>query len=240
MKGITSIVKKELRSYFNSPIAYLAALFFIILSNVSFFFIARFFISNTASLKAYFTFTPYIFSVLIPALTMRSWAEERKSGTQELLITLPISDRALVLGKYLASFILVCIMLVLTFTVPLCVTQFGNFDILQIIVQYLGLLFLGSACIAFGQFVSMNTQDQISAFIISTILMLLINFFPILNNFFALPKIIADLSNWLSFNFHFESFTKGVLDTRDIAYFVIISVLFIYGSEKTILFRKWR
>lgn len=240
MTPMMAIVRKELKSYFNSPIAYIATLFFLVFSSVWFFFVQQFFAANTASLRSYFSVIPTIFTLLVPALTMRSWAEERRMGTAELLITLPFRERDLVIGKFLATFILLLIMTVLTIPVPLSVVGFGYFDAGQIVGEYLGIILLGAAAIAIGQFISSVSRNQISAFIFSVVVLIFITMVNQATAFFNLPLWLASFINYLSLGYHIESFIKGVLDTRDVLYFVIAAVMFLYLNTKVLVFKKWR
>jgi ABC-2 type transport system permease protein len=229
MNSVWPIVKKEFRSFFNSPIAYIAVVFFVVFTAVWFFFIQNFFARNTASLRAFFEVMPGVFTVLIPAITMRMWAEERKLGTVEILATLPFSEWTLVIGKFLAAFFLVCIMLVLTLPVPLFAGLFGRFDAGQVVSEYLGVLLMSATAVAIGAFISSLTKNQISAFIFSALLLLAL----------WLAQKVSFLS-WASLSYHFESFNKGVLDSRDLLFFVIVGAGALFLTAKTIVFRKWR
>jgi ABC-2 type transport system permease protein len=241
MNSVWPIIKKELRTFFNSPIAYITVLFFLVFTAAWTFLFQQFFVQDTASLRAFFAIVPVAFAVIVPAITMRLWAEERKMGTIELLITLPYSEWVLTIAKFLAAFILVAIMVVLTLPMPLMVGILGRLDPGQVATQYLGVLFMGGACVAVGTYLSSLTKNQISAFIVSVLILIVLSFagqaavwVP------AMPKAMGALFRWISMINHFESFGKGVLDTRDVMYFVIVSALFVFLTAKTLLFRKWR
>lgn len=236
--NITGLYKKELKSYFNSPIAYLVVLFFVMFSNIYFFFFNQFFAKNVASLRTYFSFMPIIFIILIPSITMRSWAEEKKTGTEELLLTLPLSDAQLVFAKFLSSLTLLAIMLGTTLFVPLTLNLLGDFESGQIMGEYFGALLLGAAGLAIGQFISSVTSNQISAYIFSVVGLLFITIIGEIAIIFNPSTFMAKLFSYLSFTFHFESFRKGLLDTRDMSYFLFIVFYFLYLNIKVIKLRK--
>jgi len=239
MNSIMSIVRKELRGYFNSAIAYIVVIFFLIFPAVWLFFFNNFFQANTATLRGYFGIMPFIFIALLPALTMRSWAEERKLGTEELLLTLPFKETQIIIGKFLAPLILLLIMLVLTLPLPISLSLLGRFDIGQIIGEYLGILLLGSAGIAIGLFISSLTTNQITAFILSAVILLFITLVGYINNILQLPDWIANLLTYLSLDHHFASFRKGLMDTRDALYFIFVTILFLYLNLKSLILKKW-
>lgn len=232
------LFRKELKSYFNSPIAYLVVLFFVVFSNVYFFFFNQFFSKNIATLRGYFALMPVIFIILIPSITMRSWAEEKKTGTEELLLTLPLTDIQLVLAKFLSSLALLAIMLGATLFVPLTVNMLGDFETGQIIGEYIGALLLGAAGLAIGQFISSVTSNQISAYIFSVVALLFITVIGEAAIIFNPSAWLGKVLSYLSFSFHFESFRKGLLDTRDLLYFLIIIFYFLYLNIKVIKLRK--
>ncbi|MDX9801903.1 MAG: ABC transporter permease [Spirochaetia bacterium] len=236
--NMLGLFRKELKSYFNSPIAYLVVLFFVVFSNVYFFFFNQFFSKNIATLRGYFALMPVIFIILIPSITMRSWAEEKKTGTEELLLTLPLTDIQLVLAKFLSSLALLAIMLGATLFVPLTVNMLGDFETGQIIGEYIGALLLGAAGLAIGQFISSVTSNQISAYIFSVVALLFITVIGEAAIIFNPSAWLGKVLSYLSFSFHFESFRKGLLDTRDLLYFLIIIFYFLYLNIKVIKLRK--
>jgi ABC-2 type transport system permease protein len=240
MKSMLSIVKKELRTYFNSPIAYIALVFFLLFTSVWFFFFQQFFVQGNASLQSFFAIMPAVFVILVPAITMRSWAEERKLGTIELLATLPFSEWTLVLGKYLAAFLLLCVMVLLTLPIPLLMSLFGRFDAGEIAGEYLSVMFMGSASVAIGTFVSSTTKNQISAFIMAVLVLLALSFGAQLSVLVGFFDFLRPVLRWICLNEHYENFSKGVVDTRDLAYFIIMTAAFLYLTVKNLVFRKWR
>jgi ABC-2 type transport system permease protein len=240
MNSVWPIVKKELRSSFNSPIAYITMLFFLVATAVWALFFQQFFARDSVSLRTFFSIMPAAFVVLVPAMTMRLWAEERKMGTIELLITLPYDEWTLTLAKFLAAYILLGIMVLLTLPMPIMVSFLGRLDAGQVAGEYLGLFFMGAASIALGSYLSSLTKNQISAFIVTVLILLVLTFIGQSTVWFNLPKAIGAAMKWISIGNHFESFAKGVLDTRDILYFSIVAACFLFLTAKTLLFRKWR
>ena len=240
MKSILSIVRKEMRSYFNSPIAYIVIVFFLAFTAVWLFYVAQFVVQDIASLRAYFGIMPIVFVGLIPALTMRSWAEESKLGTEEILLTLPYRESELVLGKFFGAYGLLLLILLLTVFVPFSVTPLGNFERGEIFGEYLGIALLGAAGTAIGLFVSSIARNQISAFILSAVALLFLTLVGQVNAIVDLPSWLASVVNYVSLQYHVQSFIRGVIDTRDLIYFIVITVLFLYLNVKTLVFRKWR
>lgn len=239
MKNILPILKKELKSYFNSPIAYILVVTFLVFSSIWVFFLQSFFAGNVASLRNFFSVIPIVFIIVMPALTMRSWAEEKKLGTMEVLMTLPFRESTLVIGKFLAALCLLVIMIALTLPIPLLLSQFGDFDWGEILGQYIGVVLLGSAGISVGLFVSSLMANQISSFLISLFVLLVLTLVSQVNRVFAVPPWAAEAVNFISFGHHFSNFQRGLIDTRDLLYYGIVSALFLYLNTKTLVFRKW-
>jgi ABC-2 type transport system permease protein len=239
MNNILPILKKELKSYFNSPIAYILVVTFLVFSSIWIFFLQTFFASNVASLRNFFSVIPIVFIIVMPALTMRSWAEEKKLGTMEVLMTLPFRESTLVIGKFLAALTLLVIMIALTLPLPLLLSQFGNFDWGEILGQYIGVALLGAAGISVGLFVSSLMANQISSFLISLFVLLALTLISQVNRVFALPPWAAEFVNFVSFGHHFSNFQRGLIDTRDLLYYGVVSALFLYLNTKTLIFRKW-
>lgn len=240
MRSVIAITKRELRSAFNSPIAYLVIVFFLLSTSVWFFFVQQFFAQDMATLRGYFGVFPALFVLLVPALTMRSWAEERKLGTEELLLTFPVRDWVLVVGKFLAGFLLLLVILVLTLPVPLTVMPFGSFERGQVIGEYLGVLFLGAAGLSVGYLVSALSRNQISAFLATVSILLALTFVGEIPKFVGLPDWLAGTLTYVSIDSHFESFRKGLFDTRDASYFALITFVGLYANAKVLLLGRWK
>jgi len=240
MKRVLSVVRREMRSYFNSPIAYIVIVAFLVFCSAWLFYVTRFAAQDVASLRSYFGIMPVVFIALVPALTMRSWAEEFKLGTEEILMTLPYRESELVIGKYLSALGLLVLTLVLTVFVPLSVGPLGDFEPGEIVGEYLGIALLGSAAVAIGLFVSSISRNQISAFIFSAVALLVITLVSQLNAVVNLPGWLAAVINYVSLQFHVQSFIRGVIDTRDLGYFAFVTALFLYLNTKTLVLRKWK
>ena len=240
MRRVAAIARRELRSYFTTPVAYIVVVFFLVVTAAWFFFAQQFFAQDAATLRGYFSLWPVVFILLLPALTMRSWAEERRQGTAEILLTLPVRERELVAGKFAAAFALLLLLVVLTLPLALSVSTFGSFDPGQIAMEYLGVLLLGCAGIAAGQFVSALSANQISAFLFGVVFMLVITMIGQIPSVAVLPGWLASAFSWISFDFHFDSFSKGVFDSRDVLYFVVLCAGFLYFTTKVLLLRRFR
>ena len=239
MKNIYLIMKKELDTYFFSLMAYLILSAFLI--GGSWLFMHGFFIINQATMRGFFGILPWLFLIFIPAITMRSWAEERKLGTIEFLLTQPVTEVQLVLGKFLASFLFVCVALFLTFPIVLTVFSLGNPDPGPIIGGYVGALFMSAAFIAIGEFISSLCENQIIALIMQ--IMVLFIFIIIGENFvmFTIPpklQWLAIVFKHISLSSHFANMSRGIIDSRDVLYYVIVTLSFLYLNVKSIQFRR--
>lgn len=240
MKQTLTLLRKELASYFNSPIAYIVVIFFLVFTSVWFFYIQQFVAQDVASLRNYFAIFPIVFIILLPAVTMRSWAEENKIGTVELLLTLPFRAGQTVAGKFLGAFSLLVITLALTIPVPLTIAPLGDFETGQIVGQYLGVLLLGAAGLSIGLFISSLSRNQITAFILSAVVLLFLTLINQVNFLVDLPEWLGFVFNYLSLDYHFSSFEKGLVDSRDLVFYLALAALFLYLNTKVLVFRKWR
>lgn len=237
MKNTLPILRREFASFFNSPIAYIYLTVFIALS--SWLFLKTFFVIGEASMRSFFGLLPWVFLFFIPAVTMRSWAEERKVGTMELLMTLPVSDLEAVLGKFLASFAFLLLSLAATLVLPIVVGALGKPDQGQIFGGYLGSVLVGAAYLAIGLFVSSLTENQIVAFIVSVVVVF--GFFVLGEDFvlFGMPDRLVPILSYLSLGGHFDSISRGVVDSRDIVYYLSVIGFFLYLNVKAVQARKW-
>ncbi len=239
MKGVITIARRELRSAFNSPVAYAVILGFLLFTAVWLFFVQGFFAANQADLRPYFGIMPIVMAFLIPALTMRSWAEERRLGTYELLLTFPFTEGQLVLGKFLGSLAIAFIALGLTIPLPFCVSLLGSFDPGVLAAQYLGVLLEAAAAVALGQWLSSLAKNQVSAFLGTALLLLSLVLVDRLAAFLKAGGLVAAALKWLSLGVHFEAFSRGVVDTRDLAYFCAVGALFLFLTSWSLGRRKW-
>jgi ABC-2 type transport system permease protein len=237
--NILPVIRKELRSYFNSPIAYVVTVTFVLFCSIWVFYLQTFFAANTASLRSLFGIVPLTFIIIMPAITMRSWAEEKKMGTVEVLLTLPFRESTLVLGKFLAAALLLLLMVALTLPLPLLLARFGDFDWGEVAGQYIGVLLLGCAGISVGLFVSSLATNQVSSFLISLFVLLVFTLISQVNLVFSLPLLLARIFSYLALGAHYTNFQKGLVDTRDLLFYLLVSALFLYLNVKTLVFKKW-
>jgi len=237
-KTLYILFKKELMGYFNSPIAYIFIGVFLVVGNWLFF--KNFFLIEQASLRAYFDLLPWIFLFISPAITMRLWAEEKKSGTIEFLLTLPVTDWQVVLAKFLGSLAFMFIALVLTVTLPISVALLGNIDLGPVIGGYLGALFLGGAYLALGLFISSITKNQIIAFILGLVACFIA--FIIGADFVLIgaPQFMVPVLKFLGLGSHFYNIAKGVIDSKDIIYYLSFIFIFLWLNVRIIESRGWK
>jgi ABC-2 type transport system permease protein len=235
-----ALARKELYSYSNSPVCYGVAVFFLLFTSIWLFYFQRYFSQNAATLRPYFGAFPLVFILVIPVITMRSWAEERKLGSVELLLTMPFSEWDLVMGKFISSLSILVGLLVLTLPVPLSLFPLAAFDKGVILGEYAGALLLGSAAIALGLWLSSLSKSQAGAFLGSAVVLLAVMLMNQFTMTFSLPDWLTEAINFISLSFHFESFSKGLIDTRDLAFFILSTVLFLFLNTRVILYRKWR
>lgn len=242
MRNINVVFKRELASYFATPVAYVFIVIFLILSGALTFSQGAFFERGQADLAPFFNFHPWLYLFLVPAISMRLWAEERKSGSIELLLTLPISMIEAVIGKFLAAWLFIAIALSLTFPLWITVNYLGNPDNGVIIAAYLGSLLMAGGFLAIGACVSAATKNQVIAFIISVVIcfVFLLSGFPIVLDFFRgwAPQYVVDAISSLSFLTHFSSISKGVIDLRDIIYFASLIGFWLYANAVIIEMKK--
>ena len=224
MSMTASIFKRELGSYFTTPLAYVFIVIFLALNGVFTFYLGGWYENEQADLQTFFDYHPLLYLFLIPALSMRLWAEERKTGSIELLMTLPLSTWQAVAGKYLAAWVFSGIALVLTFPVWITVNYLGDPDNPVIAVSYIGSFFMAGAYLAIGSCVSAFTRNQVIAFVISVVIcfVFLLSGTPLVLDLFKdwLPQILVDTISGMSITTHYNSILKGVIDSRDIIFFV--------------------
>jgi ABC-2 type transport system permease protein len=237
---ILALTGKELYSYANSPVLYGIVVFFLLFASIWLFNLQQYFVRDTASLRPYFASFPLIYVLVIPALTMKSWAEERKLGSAELLLTMPFSEWDLVLGKFLSSLSVLLMILVLTIPLPLSLVPLGRYDGGVIFGEYAGALLLGASAAALGHLLSALSKNQAGAFLGSVVVLLIVMFINLIPQSVDMSPAAASLVNFISLSFHFESFSKGLIDSRDLAFFVLSTALFLYLNTQVLLFRKWR
>ncbi len=224
------IMKRELNAYFTSPVAYIVSALFLIVCGVWFFMLNAFYLQNRAELRSFFGSLPLILSFFVPALTMRLFSEEKRVGSIETLMTLPVTEINVVLGKYFASLIGTLVMIIPTFFYVVVCETFGNPDYGPILGGYLGAIFLAASFTAIGVFASSITKNQILAFFTGCIICVVLT---LLNSMLIfLPAKIVNFLGFLSISQHFSLISRGVIDTRDLLYFISLTVLFLVLTIK--------
>lgn len=228
---IKNIFKRELYGYFNSPVAYIFLVVFLMMTSWFTFAWGNFYSMRQASLEPFFRFHPIIYLFFIPAVAMRLWSEERKAGTVQLLLTLPITTTQAVLGKFLAAWAFLGIALLLTFPMVITVFYLGSPDFGVILCSYLGSFLMAGAYLSIGSLTSAFTKNQVVSFVISIVacLLLLLAGFPMVTQYLqALPVGMADIITSLGFWEHFDSIKRGVVDFGDLFYFVSMIAFMLY------------
>ena len=227
MHVVLHIMKKEFGTYFVSPIAYIVISIFLLVTG--WFFFATYFILDQASLRNFFTMLPIIFSFVVPAVTMRLFAEELNVGSYETLLTLPVTIPQVILGKFMAALLFVAAMLVPTFAYAVTTAIFGELDWGPVIGGYIGAVLLGGGFCAIGLFASTLTRSQIIAFIVA--LAICFCFTLLDRTLFFLPRSLLGVLSFLGADSHFQNISKGIFDSRDIIYFLSISFIGLYGAH---------
>jgi ABC-2 type transport system permease protein len=242
LKPVRTILVRELSSYFATPIAYVVLAFFLLSSNGLAFGLGALFERGQADMAPFFTFLPWVFMVLGPAVTMRLWAEERRNGTVELLLTQPVTLWQAVLGKFLAAWLFVGIALALTFPLWLTLNYLGNPDNGAILAGYIGAFLMAAVYLGLGSLTSALTKNQLIALLLGVwaSFMLLLTGYPMVTDWFRSwgPQWLTDGIVSLSVLTHFESITKGVLDLRDVLYFALFTTFFLLASAVVLDARK--
>jgi gliding motility-associated transport system permease protein len=234
MKHTWTLFKRELGGYFATPVAYVFIVIFLFLTGIFTFNLGGFYERELADLEPFFAWHPWLYLFLIPAISMRLWAEERKTGTIELLMTLPVSMPQVVLGKFLAAWCFTGIALVLTFPIWITVNYLGNPDNGVIVASYLGSFLMAGAYLAIGAAVSALTRNQVIAFVVSVVLCLffILAGFPAVLDFFSswTPSAVLEAIASFSFLTHFNQITKGVIDVRDLIFFATLIACFLFAN----------
>ncbi len=234
MNVIGALFRRELQSYFATPVAYVFIVIFLVLMGAFTFYLGNFYERGQADLGPFFIFHPWLYLLLVPAITMRLWAEERKTGSIELLMTLPITPWQAVLGKYLAAWAFTGVALSLTFPIWITVNYLGDPDNGAIVAAYIGSFLMAGGFLAIGACLSATTPNQVIAFVITVVVcfVFLVSGFPMVLDFFTswAPQILVDGIASLSFLTHFESISKGVIDLRDLIYFGFLILVFLYAN----------
>lgn len=236
MRTTVAIFRREFKAYFNSPVAYFVIAIFLVMVGVLFF--IPFFSQDRVSMRDFFSLVPFLLIFFGPAITMRLISEERRSGTLELLITMPVRDMDVILGKFLAALGLFIVAILLTLPYAFTISRFGNLDWGSVAGGYIGLIFLGGAYLSLGLLASSWTENQIIAFVIALFLSM---FFLMVDRFMAfLPNAIAPMVEYLSFGAHFRNASRGLIDSRDVIYFLSFMTLSLFLAFRSLEARRWR
>jgi ABC-2 type transport system permease protein len=234
--NIKTITKRELVSYFASPVAYVFIVIFLLLSGFFTFMLGGFFERGEASLISFFYWHPWLYLFLVPAVGMRLWSEERRQGTMELLLTMPITPWQAIVGKFLASWLFLGIALALTFPITMTVNYLGNPDNGVIFASYVGSFLMAGAYLAITSMTSAMTRNQVVSFIISVVIcfLLILVGFPPVTNFLSHvmnfgPSVVDTVASF-SFMTHFDGFQKGILDSRDLIFFFSVMLFSLFTT----------
>ena len=234
MNIIGALFQRELRSYFATPVAYVFIVIFLVLMGTFTFYLGSFYERGQADLQPFFNFHPWLYLFLVPAIAMRLWAEERKTGSVELLMTLPITPWQAVVGKFLAAWAFTGIALALTFPIWVTVNYLGDPDNGAIIAAYLGSLLMAGGFLAIGSCLSATTKNQVIAFVLSVVVCFgfLLSGFPLVLDLFSgwAPQVLVDGIASLSFLTHFGNISRGVIDFRDLVYFGLLIGTFLFAT----------
>jgi len=230
MRQVTHIFKRELKVYFVSPIAYIVISIFLLVTG--WFFFTTFFLFSQANLRNFFSLLPITFSFVVPAITMRLFSEELNVGSYEILLTLPVTFLEVVLGKFLAAVVFLMAMLIPTLAYPVTVALLGQLDWGPVFGGYMGAVLLGAAFAAVGLFASSLTRNQIIAFIIGMAICFSLTLID--KMLFFLPQSLLGFLQYIGADYHFQNISKGIIDSRDILYFLSVSFVALYGANLAI------
>jgi len=232
LSGLGAVFRREFASYFATPLAYVFIIIFLVFSGIFTFYVGGFFERGQADLQPFFGFLPWLYLFLIPAIAMRLWSEERRAGTFELLLTLPISLSAAVFGKFLAAWAFAGVALALTFPLWITVNILGDPDNGVILAGYVAGVIMAGACLSFGATISAVTRNQVIAFVVTVMVSFLFTMsgLSIVLDFFSswAPQFIVDQVASFSFLTHFHAIARGVIDARDIIYFLALMALWLF------------
>jgi ABC-2 type transport system permease protein len=230
-----TIAKREFIGYFNSPAAYIVVCLFLLVMGV--FFWNPFFLINRATVRGMFDMMSVLLLLTAPALTMGSLAEEKRTGTIEVLLTMPLKDSEVILGKFLGALGLLCVLLILTVPYPFSVATLGQLDWGPVISGYVAVLLQGAAMLAIGVLASSFTENQLIAFFSSAVVCFA---FWIVSRFLPfVPQQIASPLEWISFDYHYESMLRGVIDSRDVIYFLSMIGFSLALAFRSLESRRW-
>jgi ABC-2 type transport system permease protein len=242
VNAVTNVMRRELAGYFATPVAWVFIVIFLVMAGAFTFYIGAFYERGIADLDPFFTFHPWLYLFLVPAMAMRLWAEERRSGTIELLLTLPLTLWQAVLGKFLAAWLFVGLALLLTFPVWLTVNYLGDPDNGVIAAGYIGSWLMAGGFLAIGSCMSALTRNQVVAFILSVVVCFgfLVSGLPMITDLFSTwaPQSLLDAIADFSFLAHFATISRGVIDLRDLVYFSLVIVFWLLANTMVLEMKK--
>ena len=241
LRMICTVFRRELKSYFQAPVAYVFLVVFLLLTGFLTFSVAHFYERGMADLQSFFFWHPWVYLLLVPAATMGLWAEERHTGTIELLLTMPLTMTQAILGKFLAAWAFISLAVVLTFPVVLTTAYLGNPDLGVIVAAYIGSILMAGAYVSVGMLTSSISRSQVIGFVLALLtclVLLLAGWEPITSFFVKWSPKLAEAVAAFSFMPHFESIQRGVLDLRDLAYFASMIVFMLLATHVVLDNRK--
>lgn len=233
--SIAPMYARELRSSFNSPVAYVVIIVFLAITG--WFFMNNLFLANTASLRLVFELVPLMYLFFVPAISMRLLAEEKKSGTLELLVTKPVRDGEIIVAKFLAAWTLLAAALLPTLLYAVTIMAVGDLDLGPVITGYLGLLLMGGVYVALGVLASALTENQIVAFIVGFLFVFAL--FMVDKILLYVPEIFVSTLQYLGVDYHYANIARGVIDSRNIVYFVSVIGFALFLATVSLERRKW-
>jgi len=231
MLQFTHILKKELKDYFISPIAYIVISIFLIITG--WFFFSTFFLYDQADMRAFFSLLPIIFCFVIPAVTMHLFSEELHAGSYEILLTLPVTFSDIIFGKFAAGLVMTGAMLLPTLAYPISISLIGDLDWGPVIGGYVGAMLLGGAFSSVGLFTSSLTHNQIIAFILGAAICFVLTLID--KMLFFIPETLLNVIAYLGADFHFRNVARGIIDSRDLIYFISVMFISLYGTRLALL-----
>jgi ABC-2 type transport system permease protein len=240
--SVINVTRRELSGYFSTPVAWVFIVIFLVMAGVFTFYIGNLYARGIADLDPFFQFHPWLYLFLVPAIGMRLWAEERRSGTIELLLTLPLTIWQAVLGKFLAAWLFVGLALLLTFPVWLTVNYLGSPDNGVVLAAYIGSWLMAGGFLAIGSCMSALTRNQVVAFILSVVVCFgfLLSGLPMVMDLFTgwAPQSLIDAIAGFSFLAHFSTISRGVIDLRDLVYFALVIVVWLVANTIVLEMKK--
>lgn len=238
MNNVMTLFRREYAAYFNSPVAYIVVPVFLLFFGITFFFVPDLFTLNQTSMRRFFDLAPLVTAILAPAMTMRLLAEERRSGTIELLVTMPLREEEVVLGKFLGAFALMSTGVLLTLPYAVTLANLGELDWGPVFGGYLGLLLLSGSYLAMGTLLSALSTNQITALFVALFLNVIFTLLVDVAAFLYVPSALLPLVESLSFTRHFQNIARGVIDLRDVLFYLSVITIALYAAVHSLRMRR--